>query len=83
MVDLVSFYVHVSYGCCGLIDGKGLNGMLQPLFISVDPSRDTVAQLKHYSQDFHKDMIYLTGTKDQIAAIAKSFRVYFSKVIVI
>lgn len=54
--------------------------MLKPLFISVDPSRDTVAQLKHYSQDFHKDFEYLTGTKDQIAAVAKSYRVYFSKV---
>lgn len=52
---------------------------VQPLFISVDPARDTVGQLKHYAQDFHENMIYLTGTKEQIAAACKSYRVYFSK----
>jgi protein SCO1/2 len=54
--------------------------VVQPLFISVDPSRDTIGQLKHYSQDFHKDFTYLTGTKDQVAAAARAYRVYFSKV---
>jgi protein SCO1/2 len=51
-----------------------------PLFISVDPSRDTIGQLRFYGQDFHKDFVYLTGTKDQVAAAAKAYRVYFSKV---
>ena len=53
---------------------------LKPIFISVDPVRDTVGQLKYYSQDFHKNITYLTGTKDQIARATKAFRVYFSKV---
>lgn len=53
---------------------------IQPLFISVDPSRDTVGQLRHYAQDFHKDIVYLTGTKDQVAKAARAYRVYFSKV---
>jgi len=54
---------------------------IQPLFISVDPSRDSVGQLKHYAQDFHKDVVYLTGTKDQVAVAAKAYRVYFSKAV--
>lgn len=54
--------------------------MLQPLFISVDPSRDTVGQLRHYKQDFHPAIQYLTGTSDQVGKIARAFRVYFSKV---
>jgi protein SCO1/2 len=53
---------------------------VQPIFISVDPSRDTVGQLRYYAQDFHKDFIYLTGTKDQVAKAARAYRVYFSKV---
>lgn len=53
---------------------------LKPLFISVDPARDSLGQLKHYSEDFHPSIEYLTGTKDQVAAAAKAFRVYFSKV---
>eukprot|EP01038_Epipyxis_sp_PR26KG_P006113 gene6113-8428_t len=52
---------------------------IQPIFISVDPNRDTVSQLKHYSQDFHRDIIYLTGTREQIARATKAYRVYFSK----
>jgi len=52
---------------------------LKPLLISVDPSRDTVRQLKYYSQDFHPSIAYLTGTKDQVAVAAKAYRVYFSK----
>mmetsp|Transcript_9985 Transcript_9985/g.15074 ORF Transcript_9985/g.15074 Transcript_9985/m.15074 type:complete len:256 (+) Transcript_9985:35-802(+) len=55
-------------------------GTLKPVFISVDPARDTIGQLKHYSQDFHKSFSFLTGTKDQIAEATRAFRVYFSKV---
>ena len=53
---------------------------LTPLFISVDPNRDTVGQIKHYSKDFHPDMVYLTGTREQVAVATKAYRVYFSKV---
>lgn len=53
---------------------------ITPLFISVDPSRDTVGQMKNYSQDFHPSFVYLTGTRDQVAAASKAYRVYFSKV---
>lgn len=56
---------------------------LQPLFISVDPARDSVGQLKHYGQDFHKKIKYLTGTKDQVAVAARAYRVYFSKVTIV
>ena len=47
----------------------------------MDPFRDTIRQLKYYSQDFHPSITYLTGTKDQVAVAAKAYRVYFSKVV--
>lgn len=53
---------------------------LKPIFISVDPNRDSVGVLNHYAQDFHHNIEYLTGTNDQIAKITRFFRVYFSKV---
>jgi protein SCO1/2 len=39
---------------------------LKPVFISVDPERDSLLQLRHYAQDFNPDIDYLTGTKEQV-----------------
>lgn len=49
-----------------------------PVFISVDPKRDGVAQMEHYVKDFHPRTLGLTGTPGQIAQICKAFRVYHS-----
>eukprot|EP00612_Vaucheria_litorea_P004989 CAMPEP_0171464420 /NCGR_PEP_ID=MMETSP0945-20130129/7749_1 /TAXON_ID=109269 /ORGANISM="Vaucheria litorea, Strain CCMP2940" /LENGTH=156 /DNA_ID=CAMNT_0011991511 /DNA_START=379 /DNA_END=849 /DNA_ORIENTATION=- len=51
---------------------------VKPIFISVDPDRDSLLQLKHYSTDFHPNFEYLTGTKEQVAKAARAYRVYFS-----
>ena len=53
---------------------------VRPLFISVDPGRDTPEQLKLYMSNFHKRIVGLTGTPEQIAAVAKAYRIYFRKV---
>lgn len=53
----------------------------QVVFISVDPERDTPAQLKAYleSPAFPKGTIGLTGTPQQVAAVAKEYRTYYAK----
>lgn len=48
-----------------------------PVFVTVDPDRDTVAQLKLYASNFAPDLVALTGTQDQIAAAANAYRVYY------
>lgn len=53
--------------------------LLQPVFISVDPERDTVSELADYVQDFHPSLVALTGTLDEIKAVASQYRVYFKK----
>ncbi len=55
---------------------------LQIVFISVDPGRDDVKQMKTYlSADFvPKTTLGLTGTPGQVAAAAKAYRVYYAKV---
>ena len=50
-----------------------------PIFITVDPARDTVEHLKEYSKFFHPRLITLTGTEEQIRSVSKLYRVYFSK----
>jgi protein SCO1/2 len=50
--------------------------VIQPLFITVDPKRDTVVTLHSYLQSFDPRIIGLTGSEAQIRAIAKTYRVY-------
>lgn len=52
---------------------------IQPVFVSVDPDRDTPAVMKEYVSNFYPGMIGLTGTAEQISKVAKSYRVYYSK----
>jgi protein SCO1 len=52
---------------------------IQPLFITVDPKRDTPAVVKQYAAAFGPSIQGLTGTPDQIAAVAKEYRVYYAE----
>ena len=52
---------------------------IQPIFITVDPQRDTPAVLKQYVSSFHPRLIGLTGSQEEIAAVAKQHGVYFRK----
>ena len=53
---------------------------VQPIFISIDPERDTPAALAGYVSLFSPRLIGLTGSADQVAAAARSFGVYYRKV---
>lgn len=61
------------------LEKKGKGQLFQPLYISVDPVRDSIKQLKNYAADFHKSIMFLTGTPDQCGDAARAYRVYYSK----
>ncbi|GAA0730623.1 hypothetical protein GCM10009075_00880 [Sphingomonas trueperi] len=50
-----------------------------PLFITVDPERDTPAQLKQYVANFHPRLVGLTGSPQAIAQVAKAYAVAYMK----
>jgi cytochrome oxidase Cu insertion factor (SCO1/SenC/PrrC family) len=53
---------------------------VQPLFITVDPERDTPTHLAQYVPMFHPRLIGLTGDGRQIRAAADAYKVYFEKI---
>lgn len=59
---------------------KGKADRIAPIFISVDPERDTPEKLDSYVKNFSPRFIGLTGTPEQIAAVAKAYKVYYKKV---
>ena len=50
---------------------------VQPLFITLDPARDTEAKLLPFLSHFHERLLGLTGTQKQIQAVAESFFVRY------
>lgn len=55
-------------------------GSVQPIFISVDPERDTVERLKTYAEAFHPSIIGITGSTLDIAEVAQQYGVLYMKV---
>ena len=54
---------------------------IQPLFITIDPERDTAEVLDNYLSSFHSSIIGLTGSEAQISSVAKSYRVQRHKIL--
>jgi len=60
-----------------LQDLGALADRIAPLFITVDPPRDTPERLASYLENFDTRITGLTGSNEQIAAVAKAYRVYY------
>ncbi len=58
-----------------LLKGRGL--ALRPVFISVDPARDTPEALAEYTSNFSDSLLGLTGTPEQVKAAADAYKVLF------
>lgn len=61
------------------VDSPALAAKIAPIFVTVDPDRDTPAVLKQYVAAFGPGLVGLTGTPDRIAGAARAYGVYFRK----
>ncbi|WP_413204548.1 SCO family protein [Rhodospirillum sp. A1_3_36] len=53
---------------------------ITPIFITIDPERDTPDVVGNYATAFYPTMVGLTGTPEQVAAAARAYKVYYKKV---
>ena len=58
-----------------ILEEQGID--LGNVFISVDPQRDTVEVVRDFTDNFHEDMIGLTGTPEQVRAASQAYRTYY------
>ena len=56
-----------------------LSEAVQPLFITLDPEKDTPEQLKSYVEQFHPRLIGLTGDPRELRKVARAYKVYAAK----
>ena len=63
-----------------ILEAEGLDTlMVQPLFITVDPERDTIEQMADTVELYHPSLIGLTGELEAVQAAADAYQVYFKK----
>jgi protein SCO1/2 len=60
-----------------ILEEKGIDA--QPVFISVDPLRDTAEVVRDFAANIHPKMIGLTGSEEQIRAASLAYKTYFKK----
>ncbi len=60
-------------------DHPDLAAQLQPIFITIDPERDTPKVVGEFTAAFSNDLLGLTGTQQQVDQAAKAFSVYYQK----
>ena len=61
-----------------LLGSAGNN--VQPIFITIDPQRDTVEHLRRYVSAFHPRLVGLTGSEHDIRTLALAYKVYYAKI---
>ena len=60
-------------------DNPDLAARIQPIFITIDPARDTPDKIRQFVRAFHPRLIGLTGSEAEIAAVAKEYAIFYKK----
>ncbi len=76
--DVCSVDVAVMASAVDLLAEQGFG--VTPVFVTIDPARDTSEALIYYAEAMHPELVALTGTAAEIKAAANAYRVYYERV---
>lgn len=76
--DICPVDVAIMASATDLLEQKGF--IVKPVFITIDPARDTPEQMAYYAEAMHPRMVGLTGSEGEIKAVADAYKVYFQRV---
>ena len=76
--DICPVDVAIMASATDLLEEKGF--IVKPVFITIDPARDTPEQMAYYAEAMHPRMVGLTGSEAEIKAVADAYKVYFQRV---
>ncbi|MFK7941645.1 MAG: SCO family protein [Paracoccaceae bacterium] len=76
--DICPIDVQIMADAVEILNQKGID--VRPVFVTVDPERDTPQELAYYAEAMHPKMLALTGTKDEIRAAADAYKVFYQRV---
>ncbi|THH34625.1 SCO family protein [Aliishimia ponticola] len=74
--DVCPFDVSRNAEAVDILAERGISST--PVFITIDPERDTPEALADYEANMHDKMIALTGTPEQVAAASRAYKTYYS-----
>lgn len=75
--DVCPFDVARNVLAVDILDEQGID--VRPVFISIDPERDTPDVMGQYAEDMHPKMMALTGSADQVKTAAQAYKAYYAK----
>lgn len=75
--DVCPFDVMRNAQAIEILDDQGIE--VTPVFITIDPERDTVEVVRDFADNFHDRMIGLTGSAEQIRAATQAYRTIYSR----
>ena len=75
--DVCPLHVSRNADAVDMLEERGIQ--TTPVFISVDPRRDTLEVLQEFTEMIHPQMLAFTGSEEQVRAASKAYRTYYKK----
>jgi protein SCO1 len=75
--DVCPFDMSRNVEAVDLLDEKGID--VTPVFISIDPERDTPEALADYAFNMHPKLVALTGSADQVKAASQAYKTFYAR----